>query len=180
MVCQETCLPHMMRKKVWNPIVARELSTLQSCLESRTSYHGCWGMVRWATIAWKPQLRNQWPKSCHNGFQINHYYAAVQYENKLSQFALIFRCAYCFAPRLSDPLAHFCQECGSPIPPVPVHRFPPPEGAQVSKTSWQWTNPLWRNHLPKQITRSMLAKPLFSHTFIWEALFWLFYFVQYF
>uniref|UniRef100_A0A8C0B7C1 DZANK-type domain-containing protein n=1 Tax=Buteo japonicus TaxID=224669 RepID=A0A8C0B7C1_9AVES len=42
------------------------------------------------------------------------------------------RCAYCFAPRLSDPLAHFCQECGSPIPPVPVHRFPPPEGAQMA------------------------------------------------
>ncbi|XP_049689844.1 double zinc ribbon and ankyrin repeat-containing protein 1 isoform X1 [Accipiter gentilis] len=42
------------------------------------------------------------------------------------------KCAYCFAPRLSDPLAHFCQECGSPIPPVPVHRFPPPEGAQMA------------------------------------------------
>ncbi|NXQ78774.1 DZAN1 protein, partial [Nyctibius grandis] len=40
------------------------------------------------------------------------------------------RCAHCSAPRLSDPLAHFCQECGSPIPPVPVRRFPPPEGAQ--------------------------------------------------
>ncbi|XP_075269327.1 double zinc ribbon and ankyrin repeat-containing protein 1 isoform X2 [Opisthocomus hoazin] len=42
------------------------------------------------------------------------------------------KCAYCSAPRLSDPLAHFCQECGSPIPPVPVHRFPPPEGAQMA------------------------------------------------
>ncbi|XP_068253333.1 double zinc ribbon and ankyrin repeat-containing protein 1 [Nyctibius grandis] len=40
------------------------------------------------------------------------------------------KCAHCSAPRLSDPLAHFCQECGSPIPPVPVRRFPPPEGAQ--------------------------------------------------
>ncbi|XP_069706488.1 double zinc ribbon and ankyrin repeat-containing protein 1 [Phaenicophaeus curvirostris] len=42
------------------------------------------------------------------------------------------RCTRCSAPRLSDPLAHFCQECGSPIPPVPVHRFPPPEGAQMA------------------------------------------------
>ncbi|XP_010704882.1 double zinc ribbon and ankyrin repeat-containing protein 1 isoform X3 [Meleagris gallopavo] len=42
------------------------------------------------------------------------------------------RCAYCSAPRLSDPSAHFCQECGSPIPPVPVHRFPSPEGAQMA------------------------------------------------
>ncbi|NWX01456.1 DZAN1 protein, partial [Caloenas nicobarica] len=42
------------------------------------------------------------------------------------------KCAHCSAPRLSDPLSHFCQECGSPIPPVPVHRFPPPEGAQMA------------------------------------------------
>ncbi|KFP64275.1 Double zinc ribbon and ankyrin repeat-containing protein 1, partial [Cariama cristata] len=42
------------------------------------------------------------------------------------------KCAQCSAPRLADPLAHFCQECGSPIPPVPVHRFPPPEGAQMA------------------------------------------------
>ncbi|XP_059688930.1 double zinc ribbon and ankyrin repeat-containing protein 1 [Gavia stellata] len=42
------------------------------------------------------------------------------------------KCARCSAPRLSDPLAHFCQECGSPIPPVPVRRFPPPEGAQMA------------------------------------------------
>ncbi|XP_009072286.1 PREDICTED: double zinc ribbon and ankyrin repeat-containing protein 1, partial [Acanthisitta chloris] len=42
------------------------------------------------------------------------------------------KCAYCSAPRLSDPLAHFCQECGSPIPPVPVHRLPLPEGTQMA------------------------------------------------
>ncbi|NXC14709.1 DZAN1 protein, partial [Corythaeola cristata] len=42
------------------------------------------------------------------------------------------KCAHCSAPRLSDPLAHFCQECGSPIPPVPVRRFLPPEGAQMA------------------------------------------------
>ncbi|XP_009872280.1 PREDICTED: double zinc ribbon and ankyrin repeat-containing protein 1, partial [Apaloderma vittatum] len=42
------------------------------------------------------------------------------------------RCAHCSTPRLSDPLAHFCQECGSRIPPVPVRRFPAPEGAQMA------------------------------------------------
>ncbi|NXI53439.1 DZAN1 protein, partial [Chloroceryle aenea] len=42
------------------------------------------------------------------------------------------KCAHCSAPRSSDPLSHFCQECGSPVPPVPVRRFPPPEGAQMA------------------------------------------------
>ncbi|NWV59329.1 DZAN1 protein, partial [Malurus elegans] len=43
-----------------------------------------------------------------------------------------FKCAHCSAPRLPDPFAHFCQKCGSPIPPVPVWRFPAPEGAQMA------------------------------------------------
>ncbi|XP_064503950.1 double zinc ribbon and ankyrin repeat-containing protein 1 isoform X2 [Pseudopipra pipra] len=42
------------------------------------------------------------------------------------------KCAHCSAPRLSNPLAHFCQKCGSPIPPVPAHRFPLPEGRQMA------------------------------------------------
>ncbi|XP_053829557.1 double zinc ribbon and ankyrin repeat-containing protein 1 isoform X1 [Vidua macroura] len=42
------------------------------------------------------------------------------------------KCAHCSAPRLSEPLAHFCQKCGSPVPPVPVRRFPAPEGAQMA------------------------------------------------
>ncbi|NXT80515.1 DZAN1 protein, partial [Zapornia atra] len=42
------------------------------------------------------------------------------------------KCAHCSAPRLSDPLAHFCQECGSPIPPVPVRPCLPPEAAQMA------------------------------------------------
>ncbi|XP_039384589.1 double zinc ribbon and ankyrin repeat-containing protein 1 isoform X2 [Mauremys reevesii] len=41
------------------------------------------------------------------------------------------RCAHCLAPRPSDPFARFCQECGSPILPVPGCRLPPPEGAQM-------------------------------------------------
>ncbi|NWS07093.1 DZAN1 protein, partial [Motacilla alba] len=42
------------------------------------------------------------------------------------------RCAHCSAPRLSEPLAHFCQNCGSPVPAVPVQRFPVPEGTQMA------------------------------------------------
>ncbi|NWT19509.1 DZAN1 protein, partial [Vireo altiloquus] len=42
------------------------------------------------------------------------------------------KCAHCSAPRLSDPLAHFCQKCGSLIPSVPVQRFPLPEGTQMA------------------------------------------------
>uniref|UniRef100_A0A4W3I324 Double zinc ribbon and ankyrin repeat-containing protein 1 n=1 Tax=Callorhinchus milii TaxID=7868 RepID=A0A4W3I324_CALMI len=44
---------------------------------------------------------------------------------------LPFRCAYCLASRPSDPFARFCQECGSPVPPVPGSRLPPPEGGQM-------------------------------------------------
>ncbi|NXB45351.1 DZAN1 protein, partial [Leucopsar rothschildi] len=42
------------------------------------------------------------------------------------------KCTHCSAPRLSEPLAHFCQKCGFPIPPVPVQRFPLPEGTQMA------------------------------------------------
>ncbi|NWT58781.1 DZAN1 protein, partial [Erythrocercus mccallii] len=42
------------------------------------------------------------------------------------------KCAHCSAPRLSEPLAHFCQKCGSPYPPVPVQCFPLPEGTQMA------------------------------------------------
>ncbi|XP_072360095.1 double zinc ribbon and ankyrin repeat-containing protein 1 isoform X2 [Scyliorhinus torazame] len=41
------------------------------------------------------------------------------------------KCVCCLAPRPSDPFARFCQECGSPVPPVPGRRLPPPEGAQL-------------------------------------------------
>uniref|UniRef100_A0A8C9NG86 Double zinc ribbon and ankyrin repeat domains 1 n=1 Tax=Serinus canaria TaxID=9135 RepID=A0A8C9NG86_SERCA len=44
----------------------------------------------------------------------------------------IFRCAHCSAPRLSEPLAHFCQKCGSPVPPVPFQCFSVPEGTQMA------------------------------------------------
>ncbi|XP_023405764.1 double zinc ribbon and ankyrin repeat-containing protein 1 [Loxodonta africana] len=41
------------------------------------------------------------------------------------------KCAHCLAPRPSDPFARFCQECGSPVPPISGCRLPPPEGAQM-------------------------------------------------
>ncbi|KAM8809312.1 double zinc ribbon and ankyrin repeat-containing protein 1 [Eudromia elegans] len=42
------------------------------------------------------------------------------------------KCACCSVPRPSNPLAHFCQECGSLLPPVLVRRFPAPEGTQMA------------------------------------------------
>ncbi|XP_062955052.1 double zinc ribbon and ankyrin repeat-containing protein 1 isoform X6 [Cynocephalus volans] len=41
------------------------------------------------------------------------------------------KCAHCLARRPSDPFARFCQECGSPVPPILGCRLPPPEGAQM-------------------------------------------------
>nr|XP_012635497.2 double zinc ribbon and ankyrin repeat-containing protein 1 isoform X1 [Microcebus murinus]XP_020137610.1 double zinc ribbon and ankyrin repeat-containing protein 1 isoform X1 [Microcebus murinus]XP_020137611.1 double zinc ribbon and ankyrin repeat-containing protein 1 isoform X1 [Microcebus murinus]XP_020137612.1 double zinc ribbon and ankyrin repeat-containing protein 1 isoform X1 [Microcebus murinus]XP_020137613.1 double zinc ribbon and ankyrin repeat-containing protein 1 isoform X1 [Micro len=40
------------------------------------------------------------------------------------------RCAGCLASRPSDPFARFCQECGSPVPPIYGYHLPPPEAAQ--------------------------------------------------
>ncbi|XP_023587176.1 double zinc ribbon and ankyrin repeat-containing protein 1 [Trichechus manatus latirostris] len=41
------------------------------------------------------------------------------------------KCAHCLAPRPSDAFSRFCQECGSPVPPIFGCRLPPPEGAQM-------------------------------------------------
>ncbi|CAH1791938.1 unnamed protein product [Owenia fusiformis] len=41
------------------------------------------------------------------------------------------KCIYCYAPRPADPYARFCNECGSPIPPLPQTRLPPPEAGQM-------------------------------------------------
>ncbi|XP_016001623.2 double zinc ribbon and ankyrin repeat-containing protein 1 isoform X6 [Rousettus aegyptiacus] len=43
----------------------------------------------------------------------------------------VSKCAHCLATRPSDPFACFCQECGSPVPPIYGYRLPPPEGAQI-------------------------------------------------
>ncbi|EDO34794.1 predicted protein, partial [Nematostella vectensis] len=41
------------------------------------------------------------------------------------------KCIFCFAARPSDPFARFCTECGSPLPPMPQSRLPPPEGGKL-------------------------------------------------
>ena len=51
--------------------------------------------------------------------------------SKIQQQTDFLKCIYCLAPRPSDPYARFCSECGSPIPPLPVSRLPPPEGGQL-------------------------------------------------
>ena len=52
--------------------------------------------------------------------------------SKIQQHTDFLKCIYCLAPRPSDPYARFCSECGSPIPPLPSSRLPPPEGG----TAW--------------------------------------------
>ncbi|NXQ19300.1 DZAN1 protein, partial [Peucedramus taeniatus] len=52
--------------------------------------------------------------------------------SRIQSETYFLKCAHCSAPRLSEPLAHFCQNCGSPLPPVPVRRFPLPEGTQMA------------------------------------------------
>ena len=51
--------------------------------------------------------------------------------SKIQQQTDFLKCIYCMAPRPSDPYARFCSECGSPIPPLPSSRLPPPEGGQL-------------------------------------------------
>lgn len=47
--------------------------------------------------------------------------------NKLQKDTDYLKCIFCFASRPSDPFARFCAECGSPLPPLPQSRLPPPE-----------------------------------------------------
>ncbi|XP_027696243.1 double zinc ribbon and ankyrin repeat-containing protein 1 [Vombatus ursinus] len=54
--------------------------------------------------------------------------AQVQRINKATNF---FKCTNCLSTRLCDPFTLFCQECGTPVPPVFGQRPPPPEGAQM-------------------------------------------------
>ncbi|NXH13290.1 DZAN1 protein, partial [Bucco capensis] len=42
------------------------------------------------------------------------------------------KCAHCCAPRLAEPLAHFCHECGSRVPAVPVRCVAAPAAAQMA------------------------------------------------
>ena len=51
--------------------------------------------------------------------------------SRIQQETDFLKCIYCYAPRPSDPFARFCNECGSPIPPLPTTRLPPPESGQL-------------------------------------------------
>ena len=51
--------------------------------------------------------------------------------SRIQQETDFLKCIYCHAPRPSDPFARFCGECGSPVPPLPTTRLPPPEGGQM-------------------------------------------------
>ncbi|XP_002740895.1 double zinc ribbon and ankyrin repeat-containing protein 1-like [Saccoglossus kowalevskii] len=51
--------------------------------------------------------------------------------NRIQRETDFLKCIYCLADRPSDPYARFCTECGSPVPPVPNTRLPPPEPGQV-------------------------------------------------
>ena len=51
--------------------------------------------------------------------------------NRTQQETDFLKCIYCYAARPSDPFARFCHDCGSPLPPLPSLRLPPPEGGQL-------------------------------------------------
>ncbi|XP_036607202.1 double zinc ribbon and ankyrin repeat-containing protein 1 [Trichosurus vulpecula] len=48
--------------------------------------------------------------------------------NKATNF---FKCSNCLTTRPCDPFTLFCQECGTPVPPIFGQHHPPPEGAQM-------------------------------------------------
>ncbi|XP_078671575.1 double zinc ribbon and ankyrin repeat-containing protein 1-like isoform X5 [Branchiostoma floridae x Branchiostoma belcheri] len=55
----------------------------------------------------------------------------LSHAKRLQRETDFLSCIYCMAPRPSDPYARYCNECGSPVPPVPGSRLPPPEGGQM-------------------------------------------------
>eukprot|EP00058_Branchiostoma_floridae_P025107 XP_002610597.1 hypothetical protein BRAFLDRAFT_202710 [Branchiostoma floridae] len=55
----------------------------------------------------------------------------LSHAKRLQRETDFLSCIYCMAPRPSDPYARYCNDCGSPVPPVPGSRLPPPEGGQM-------------------------------------------------
>ncbi|XP_072169179.1 double zinc ribbon and ankyrin repeat-containing protein 1-like [Diadema setosum] len=51
--------------------------------------------------------------------------------NRLQRETDFLKCIFCFADRPADPFARFCICCGSPVPPLPNVRLPPPEPSQL-------------------------------------------------
>ncbi|XP_074143871.1 double zinc ribbon and ankyrin repeat-containing protein 1 isoform X4 [Sminthopsis crassicaudata] len=52
--------------------------------------------------------------------------------NKATNF---FKCTNCLTTRPCDPFTRFCQECGTPVPPIFGQHYPPPEEAEMGMCS---------------------------------------------
>ncbi|XP_077728179.1 double zinc ribbon and ankyrin repeat-containing protein 1 isoform X20 [Canis aureus] len=74
-----------------------------------------------------PTWQSQFPSFAHITGQKSLTSTEIMRIQRKTDF---LKCAQCLAPRPSDPFARFCQECGSPVPPIFGCRLPPPEGAQ--------------------------------------------------
>ncbi|XP_027477079.2 double zinc ribbon and ankyrin repeat-containing protein 1 isoform X5 [Zalophus californianus] len=74
-----------------------------------------------------PTCQSQFPSFAHITGQKSLTSTEIMRIQRETDF---LKCAHCLAPRPSDPFARFCQECGSPVPPIFGCRLPPPEGAQ--------------------------------------------------
>ncbi|XP_072656021.1 double zinc ribbon and ankyrin repeat-containing protein 1 isoform X28 [Canis lupus baileyi] len=75
-----------------------------------------------------PTWQSQFPSFAHITGQKSLTSTEIMRIQRKTDF---LKCAQCLAPRPSDPFARFCQECGSPVPPIFGCRLPPPEGAQM-------------------------------------------------
>ncbi|ELK03938.1 hypothetical protein PAL_GLEAN10024028 [Pteropus alecto] len=75
-----------------------------------------------------PTHQSQFPSFAHIAGQKNLTSTEIMRIQRETDF---LKCAHCLATRPSDPFARFCQECGSPVPPIYGYRLPPPEGAQI-------------------------------------------------
>ncbi|XP_045301367.1 double zinc ribbon and ankyrin repeat-containing protein 1 isoform X1 [Leopardus geoffroyi] len=75
-----------------------------------------------------PTRQSQFPSFAHITGQKSLTSTEIMRIQRQTDF---LKCAHCLAPRPSDPFARFCQECGSPVPPIFGCRLPPPEGAQM-------------------------------------------------
>uniref|UniRef100_A0A452VLM2 Double zinc ribbon and ankyrin repeat domains 1 n=1 Tax=Ursus maritimus TaxID=29073 RepID=A0A452VLM2_URSMA len=101
--------------KIW-----KDLRFLESPLEIPT-YHEESGSR-------PPTCQSQFPNFAHITGQKRLTSTEIMRIQRETDF---LKCAHCLAPRPSDPFARFCQECGSPVPPIFGCRLPPPEGAQM-------------------------------------------------
>ncbi|XP_023438527.2 double zinc ribbon and ankyrin repeat-containing protein 1 isoform X1 [Dasypus novemcinctus] len=75
-----------------------------------------------------PSHQSQFPSFAHVASQKSLTSTEITRIQRETDF---LKCAHCLAPRPSDPFARFCQECGSPVPPIFGCHLPPPEGAQM-------------------------------------------------